>query len=363
MDNKPMISWKLGDVSSETPPRTVLAGMRTCANCHSFPADGKTLAMDIDFGPDKSTYAIAEIGREVTIDRAHLIAWNEYRREDGQGTLGLLSSISPDGRHVVSTVKETIVLRFMPDPYCSQLFFPIRGILAVYDRSGRRFRSLPGADNPSFVQTNPAFSPDGKWLVFARAPVPDIPRQAIEAGPSIGQEYEDGKRTILYDLYRVPFNEGRGGPAEPVPGASGNARSNFFARYSPDSRWIVFCQAESMMLNRPDSALYIMPASGGSPRRLRCNAPGRMNSWHSFSPNGRWLVYSSKASGPLTQLWLTHLDASGEDTVPVLLDGFVAPDRAANLPEFVNLSPGQLESIRVSGDIRESFSKLPPRQR
>jgi hypothetical protein len=361
MDNKPMINWKLGDVSSEAPPRTVLSGMRTCANCHSFSADGKTIAMDIDFGPDKSTYAITEIGKEVTVSRSDLIAWNDYQREEGKGTLGLLSSISPGGRHVVSTVKETIVLRFMPDPFCSQLFFPIRGILAAYDRVSRSFRSLRGADDPSFVQTNPAFSPDGKWLVFARARVPDIPREAIEAGPEAGQEYEDGRRKICYDLYRVPFNDGRGGQAEPLSGASGNEKSNFFARYSPDGRWIVFCQAGSMMLNRPDSALYVMPAAGGTPRRLRCNAPGRMNSWHSFSPNGRWLVYASKASGPMTQLWLTHIDSNGEDTPPVMLDGWVALDRAANLPEFVSLPPGQLQSIRIADEIRGSTPKLPRR--
>ncbi|MCK6686036.1 MAG: hypothetical protein L6R30_26880, partial [Thermoanaerobaculia bacterium] len=253
MDNKPLIRWRVGDVASAESPRTVLSGMRTCANCHSFTPDGKTLAMDIDFGPDKSTYAITEIEPEVQIGRSHLITWNDYRREDGQETLGLLSSISPDGKHVVSTVKETIVLRFLHDPNCSQLFFPIRGTLAVHDRVTGTFRPFPGADDPGFVQTNPAFSPDGRWLVFARARVPDVPRKAIEAGPGVGREYEDGRRKILYDLYRVPFNDGRGGPAEPIPGGSANGKSNFFARFSPEGRWIIFCQASSMMLNRPDA--------------------------------------------------------------------------------------------------------------
>ncbi|MQY80272.1 MAG: hypothetical protein GH151_13965 [Bacteroidetes bacterium] len=42
--------------------------------------------------------------------------------------------------------------------------------------------------------------------------------------------------------------------------------SNYFARYSPDGKWIVFCQVESFMLLMPDSKLYIMPAEGGTPR-------------------------------------------------------------------------------------------------
>ena len=42
--------------------RLVLEGLHTCANCHSFSRDGKTLGMDVD-GPvnDKGTYAIAPV--------------------------------------------------------------------------------------------------------------------------------------------------------------------------------------------------------------------------------------------------------------------------------------------------------------
>ena len=366
MDNKPLLKWKVGDVSSDQPPRTVLSGMKTCANCHSFTPDGKTLAMDIDFGSDKSTYAIADIGKNATIGPRQLIAWNDYRREDGVPTLGFLSAISPNGRYVVSTVKETIVLHFLPDPLMSQIFFPVRGILVSYDRKNRSFRSVPGADDPAFVQTNGIFSPDGRWLIFARASVPDIPRHGTAVDPdqqlAISSDFEEGRRKIQFELYRVPFNEGRGGKAEPVPGAAGNEKSNFFPRYSPDGRWIVFCQADSMMLNRPDSTLFIVSTTAaGSPRRLKSNALGRMNSWHSFSPNGRWLVFSSKRSGALTQMWLTHIDEKGEDSVPVMLDGFVAADRAANLPEFLNITPGQLQEIQVADEIRNSTTNLPIR--
>ena len=37
--------------------------MPSCANCHSFDRDGKTLGMDVD-GPtgDKGTYALAAVG-------------------------------------------------------------------------------------------------------------------------------------------------------------------------------------------------------------------------------------------------------------------------------------------------------------
>lgn len=365
MDNKPMIRWLVGDVSSTERPRVVLGGMSTCTNCHSYSADGKTLGMDVDFGVDKGSYAITDVETLTRIGRDQMISWNDYRSEDGIRTLGMLSALSPDGRFAVSTVKETIVLRFMPDPFCSQLFFPARGILAVYDRHEKRFAGVRGASDEHYVQTNPAYSPDGKWLVFARAPVPELPPREPGLDANLPErlvdEFEDGRRKIRFDLYQIPFNDGKGGEPRPIPGASANGKSNFFPRFSPDGKWIVFCQADSMMLNRPDSLLYILPAKGGEPRRMRCNAEGRMNSWHSFSPNGRWLVYASKRAGPQTQMWLTHVDEKGEDSVPVLLDGFVSENRAANLPEFVKLAPGQLQSIEVAREIRNSGLGLPKR--
>jgi Flp pilus assembly protein TadD len=89
-----------------------------------------------------------------------------------------------------------------------------------------------------------------------------------------------------------------------------------------------------------------MPSAGGAPRLMRCNFPDKMNSWHSWSPNGRWMVFSSKADGPFTQLWLTHIDSEGNDSPAVLLEHFTSADRAANIPEFVNLDPETFREIR-----------------
>jgi hypothetical protein len=61
----------------------------------------------------------------------------------------------------------------------------------------------------------------------------------------------------------------------------------------------------------------------------------------------------------MTQLWLTHIDSNGDDSPPVLLEGFVAADRAANLPEFVKLGPGQLQAILIAPEIRNSAPRAP----
>ncbi len=159
------------------------------------------------------------------------------------------------------------------------------------------------------------------------------------------REFLEGGKPFKFNLYRIPFNGGQGGKPEPITGASFNGKSNFFPRYAPDGKWIVFCKAENYMLLQPDSELYIIPAEGGESRRLRANTK-RMNSWHSFSPNGKWLVFSGKPDGPYTRLYLTHIDEQGESTPPVVLDRLTAPDRAANIPEFVNIAPGAIRRIR-----------------
>jgi Flp pilus assembly protein TadD len=122
--------------------------------------------------------------------------------------------------------------------------------------------------------------------------------------------------------------------------------SNNFPKVSPDGKWIVFVQNKNGLLMRPDSQLYIVPALGGVARRLNANQKV-MNSWHSFSPNGRWLVFSSKGRSFYTQLYLTHIDENGNDSPAILIDNTTASNRAANIPEFVNIPKGGLERIET----------------
>ncbi|MHB8900192.1 MAG: tetratricopeptide repeat protein [Thermoguttaceae bacterium] len=343
------IRWRFGTVSSNRQPPIVLEKLLVCGNCHSFSADGAVLGMDVDYANDKGSYAICPTAKEISLSEDRIITWSNYEREDAKKTFGLLSQVSPDGRYVASTVKDLSVFEAVDDLTFSQLFFPIRGILCIYDRETGTYRSLPGADQEEFVQSNPSWSPDGKYLVFARCEAyRGQEARTNELGLTRSDEIarflaERGK--FRYDLYRVPFNGGRGGKAEPLEGASKNGKSNYFARYSPDGRWIVFCQADSFMLLQPDSELRILPAKGGQARRLECNT-SRMNSWHSWSPNSRWLVFSSKALTPYTQLCLAHVDADGRASPAVVLSNFTAPDMAANIPEFVNAAPDAIRSIR-----------------
>ncbi len=343
------IRWRFGTIDDPDGPPIVLQNLPVCGNCHSFADNGSVLGLDVDYGNDKGAYGIVPVEKNMLLDDAKIITWADFKRDDGELTFGLLSRVSPSGRYVVSTVKDRSVFVAIPDILFSQLFFPIKGILVVYDRETKQFAALPGADDPKYVQTNPVWSPDGKEIIFARAEAYRDERLEQQNSAIIDEkdvpEFTVDKKPFRYDLYRIPFNDGKGGKAEPLAGASGNGMSNFFPKYSPDGKWIVFCKANSYMLLQPDSELYIVPAKGGEARRLKYNT-ARMNSWHSWSSNSRWLVFSSKVNTPYTQLFLTHIDDNGNDSPPVLLERFTSADRAANIPEFVRLPGDAITEIR-----------------
>ena len=365
----PLIAWRLRDIG-EPRSQLMMEGLHTCANCHSFSRDGKTLGMDMD-GPqnDKGMYALVPISKKMSIRDQDVIEWSSFRGKlGGKIRVGFMSQVSPDGQYVVTMINGSeagrqsavaaasgigsmkkldkdlegnyYVANFKEYSFL-QVFFPTRGILAWYSRETGKLQPLPGADDPRYVQTNAVWSPDGKYLIFARAEA----MAPYSEGGKLAEFANDPKETqIRYDLYRIPFNGGLGGRPEPIAGASANGMSNTFPKVSPDGRWIVFVQARNGLLMRPDSKLYIVPARGGKARPMVCNT-SLMNSWHSFSPNGRWLVFSSKSWSPYTRMFLTHIDKDGRDSPPILIDNTTAANRAVNIPEFVNIPPGGMTKI------------------
>lgn len=364
----PLIKWRLRNIA-EPESRTVMEGLYTCANCHSFSRDGKTMGLDLD-GPknDKGLYALLPVQKFITIRNQDVIRWSSFQENRDAANFdpevkrfGFMSQVSPDGRYVVTSIgppgagnahqnknpgfapglSDRLFSTVYQDVYFSQVFYPMRGILAWYDRVAKKLRPLPGADNPEFVHTSAFWSPDGKYLIFSRTRARD-PYPPGAPDPSYANDPREPQ--VQYDLYRIPFNEGRGGEAEPVAGASANGMSNNFPKVSPDGRWIVFVQNRNGLLMRPDSRLYIVPFAGGQARLMKCNTQ-LMNSWHTFSPNGRWLAFSSKLHGAYTRLMLTHIDDDGNDTPAILVDNTTAANRAVNIPEFVNIPADGLEKI------------------
>lgn len=345
--------WRLGNISSYNKPAVVMEKIPVCASCHMFSKDGKLISMEMNYKNDSGAHFIAPIERHIRLTKDNFFTWNDVPRKGAlPPTRGLFAKISPSGRYVASTVNEISYAAITNDLRFSQLFFPTFGILAIYEVENKRFFMLSGADNYHFVHANPNWSPDEKTIVFARAKTKnEVHEDILNIKTHIEDTdiYELNKKyNIQFDLYRIPFNQGKGGRPEPLYGASKNGMSNYFSRYSPDGKWIVFTQSKTGIMLQPDSQLFIIPASGGVARKMRCNR-SLFNSWHSWSWNSRWLLFTSKVNTPYTEIFITQVDENGNDSPPVLLSRFSESGYAANVPEFVSTQPDALKTIELKG--------------
>jgi dipeptidyl aminopeptidase/acylaminoacyl peptidase len=76
---------------------------------------------------------------------------------------------------------------------------------------------------------------------------------------------------------------------------------------SPDGKWVVFAAVEvDLKENTKKSHLWIVPAAGGESRRL--NQSPNEEERPRFSPDGKRLIWTSKATDP-TQIWMCDFDS------------------------------------------------------
>lgn len=338
-----MMNYVLIDVGSIKAPHIAMKGFQVCGNCHSFSQDGKYIGLDLDAGlRDKGGYFVSPIKDSLIFDDNNYMSWTKIEKRK---TFGLFSKISPNGRYIVTTVKDRVVHHNFPynaeTNAFSQLFFPVNGHLAIFDRETKQIHELPGANLDEYVQSNATWTPDGKNIVFCRAKSLPYSADSNEINiddENVIEEYVQRKRRFQYDICIIPFNNGNGGTAMPIKGAAENRMSNYFPAVSPDGKWLIFCQAENFMLLQPDSKLYIVPIEGGNSRKLECNLP-LMNSWHAWSPNSKWIVFVSKGLSVFTDMFLSHIDAEGNASPPVLIEKARQNHKVANYPEFLNVRP------------------------
>ncbi len=226
----PLIAWRLRNLA-EPSSRVLMKGLHSCTNCHSVSRDGKTMGLDLD-GPrnNKGVYALFPIQPEAAIRKENVIEWSTFRGKlGGKLRVAFMSQVSPDGRYVVTTIsdpgrgqtdyqrrqrpddlRQNYYVANFTDYRFLQVFYPTRGILAWYSKATGMLKPLPGADDPSDVHTNATWSPDGKYLVFARAKARDSYPPGVTTG-HLRQRSErdaDPVRPLPHPVQRRPGRHG-----------------------------------------------------------------------------------------------------------------------------------------------------------
>jgi hypothetical protein len=79
------------------------------------------------------------------------------------------------------------------------------------------------------------------------------------------------------------------------------------------------CRYGCFPIYQPSSDLYLMDLSTGKYRRLDINSE-YSESWHSWSSNSRWIVFSSRRQGgALTRTYISYVDETGRVHKPFIL--------------------------------------------
>ncbi len=160
-----------------------------------------------------------------------------------------------------------------------------------------------------------------------------------------------GIDSARYDLIRRPFDASTGrftGVPEMVYEASAEEKSITVPRISPDGRWLLLTRSDygNFMIwhEAADLCLIDLQADTIAPRPLdEINAPGQIDSYHSWSSDGRWMVFSSKRlDGLFARPFIARFDAAtGRFSAPFVLPQ-ASPSfyddllQSFNVPEFVS---------------------------
>ncbi len=200
--------------------------------------------------------------------------------------------------------------------------------LAIYHLDSNQVTLPAVLAQPDRQENWPMWSPDGQSLYFAGAPAMPL----------------DDFRKIRYDLMRVHYDIATDtwGTPELLLAAQDAGRSLVQPRPSPDGRFLVFteCDYGHFPIYQTNSALCLMDLQTKQWHRMELNG-GRGDTWHCWSSNSRWLVFSSKRLGRLlTRPFFSHIDASGQASKSFVLPQedplfYDALPKTYNVPEFI----------------------------
>jgi len=293
---------------------------KNCANCHTFNQNNPDEFMIHIRGSKGGTY----FGENGKLTRTALKAENM----PGGATY---PSWHPGGRYVAYSSNK-VKQSFYAHPKKSIEVYDQASALVLYDREKNEMLYIREQDTTDHMQTFPSWGPEGKYLYFCRT-------RQVKENYSV-QNVKD----IHYDLARKQFNpETRTfGKTEIVFDASARDESVSFPKISPDGKHLVFTLHDygTFPIWHKEADLYLLNLQNGKVEKLPVNSD-ETESYHTWSSNGRWLVFSSKRrDGRSARPYFTWIGPSGEAGKPFVLpqEDPTRYDRMLktfNIPEFV----------------------------
>ncbi len=189
--------------------------------------------------------------------------------------------------------------------------------LVCYMIEDRKAICPPQLSEKNRLETYPTWSPNGEYLYYCSGSVLWKDRDKIPP-----ENYDK----LKYNLCRIHYDARNNswGQVETVLSAEETGLSILLPRISPDGRFLLFCMCDygCFPVYQPSSDLYIMDLFTGRYRRLAINSK-YSESWHSWSSNSRWIVFSSKRQdGLFTRTYISYIDDNGKAHKP-----FVLPQR------------------------------------
>lgn len=237
----------------------------------------------------------------------------------------------PTGNFIVASVNKTFQSFFYHHENTLEVYDTDSDVV-IYDIEKQEIFSSPVLKADSIFESFPTFSPDGRSLYFLSARAKEMP-----------VEYKD----LKYSLCRVDFNPETcaiGQQVDTIFNAEKEQMSISFPRISPDGKFLVFGKQQfgNFSAWHKDCDLYCLRLADGEIYPLTEANSEESESYHSWSSNSRWMVFSSRRmDGLYTRLYFTYIDANGVAHKPFLL-----PQKnpvqfyedlmlAYNIPEFI----------------------------
>ena len=297
-------------------------GRGNCVNCHSFR----------DRDPDDMLFHMRSELAGTYIYR------NGQREKLDTKTEETISSLvypywHTTGDYVAFSVNRTNQTMHVKDRNQIEVFDEASDVV-VYDVDGHEIVTADILSSEESFETFPTFSPDGRSLYFCSA----------EAVGPMPEKFKDAR----YSLCRVDFNPDEcsfGAKVDTLYNARVEGRSVSFPRISPDGRFLVYALSDygNFSIWHKDSDLYSVNLATGETAPMTALNSDDVESYHSWSSNSRWLVFSSRRDdGLYTKPYFSYIDKDGVAHKPFLLPQrdprmyYKLQMNAYNIPEFVS---------------------------